>query len=58
MTLKALRNELIGVFLTLIFGVITGFIVSFYSDVDWETQEMRARGTVREQSKCGWRETD
>ncbi|EGD73468.1 hypothetical protein PTSG_05173 [Salpingoeca rosetta] len=45
-TLKALRNELIGVLLTLAFGIITGFIVSFYGEEEWETDQMQSRGTV------------
>eukprot|EP00050_Salpingoeca_kvevrii_P019863 m.91520 g.91520 ORF g.91520 m.91520 type:complete len:351 (+) comp8604_c0_seq1:3-1055(+) len=41
--LKALRNELVGVGITLLFGVLTGLIVAPFKDANWETPEMLLR---------------
>jgi uncharacterized membrane protein len=45
-TVKALRNELIGVFLTLFFGIVTGLIMAAFKSEPWETDQMMMRGTV------------
>eukprot|EP00055_Hartaetosiga_balthica_P006292 m.19520 g.19520 ORF g.19520 m.19520 type:complete len:381 (+) comp5129_c0_seq2:137-1279(+) len=45
-TIKAIKNEFIGVFITLLFGIITGLIVAVYEDEDWSTDEMLMRGLV------------
>eukprot|EP00911_Craspedida_sp_UC1_P001071 UC1_evm1s807 len=43
---KALRNEAIGVGLTLFFGMVTGLIMCLFEDDNWDTSQMSERGAL------------
>eukprot|EP00049_Salpingoeca_infusionum_P022900 m.9430 g.9430 ORF g.9430 m.9430 type:complete len:358 (-) comp5453_c0_seq1:198-1271(-) len=46
LVIKSIRNELIGVIMTLLFGMVSGVIMSFYQVDEWETSQMYMRGTL------------